>query len=883
MTAFASGFFSAADIFHRGPFASWDLMFCRRKNVAGPGLGHRVQDFLRACVSSPESPYASIIPRKPCSEGGPMQSICLSTAQQIRPSPRVLFQTQQQPSANAFSGVVANGGVSPPRAGPTIAGPAPVQRHPLQFPSIPVFHIPEEWERPDCLPLTPPPSPPLEAMSEEKSDANAEPVGEKGAAAQGGSGSGGCGEAKEGGVVTVVSEPDSSSGSGGGKGGSGSNSAEENAKAGEKGGVGAAKPPAEKDPVDVDNDGTDAVGEEEGRAGRAERSKSATAGPPASAANEPESSSDAKTGKDNGKSRKLHDDMDVDDDDEDDEDDDDDDDNDDDDDEDYDGRYPGKGFGAPVRLRPTRAQVEREKVLAQKKAAEKEAAEAKAAAAAAKAAAKAKAEAEAAANREAAKKAEAAKKEADLAERVVETSARRVRVNLLLRRLREDAEEKQRRELSYAPNDPRYYLGPNAGADDDGDGANGVPVVPRLTDRTGRDSDRSDRTSTSAKGGEKLTGIAAEKDGDKSTAGTSPAGAAVAAAKPGADDGYTYCWPPLGQRRLNRRLERVRKFSEMSQGPGPHRRLRFHPDSEDLPQQDGGSSGSSKPVGGSGSGSGNGGSIGGKGGWLEARLARMRRNDEADWKAWKRRLEEEAAEKPREVAGPSLPFGFVPRLAHRALGAYALIRTFSRPFRLAPCTSVAFLRAMTLQLRNPLLDAVHCELLKRVSCSLKGRLGGWSKGKEAMRELDWRCLDQVNMMRCCGDVPICTKVERDTGKLAASVLLFALSVYVWSYTCKPDFMCVGREGAEARVTIYIEFVRVTPYSTGSSYVICTACSSLSVVTLQKGVNLLRERIYALLVVSRKMCKSESFMQFPYLHVYHLLGSSQSVDETLTCP
>ncbi|CAM9141658.1 unnamed protein product, partial [Sphacelaria rigidula] len=179
----------------------------------------------------------------------------------------------------------------------------------------------------------------------------------------------------------------------------------------------------------------------------------------------------------------------------------------------------------------------------------------------------------------------------------------------------------------------------------------------------------------------------------------------------------------------------------MSQGPGPHQRLCFRQDPPNLPQQDVDSSGIGETVGGSGSGSG--GSTGGKGGWLEARLARMRRNDEADWKAWKHRLEGETAEKPREVAGPSLPFGFVPRLAHRALGAYALIRTFSRPFRLAPCTSVAFLRAMTLQLRNPLLDAVHCELLKRVSCSLKGRVGGWCKGREAQRELDWRCLDQV--------------------------------------------------------------------------------------------------------------------------------------------
>ncbi|CAM9141740.1 unnamed protein product, partial [Sphacelaria rigidula] len=127
----------------------------------------------------------------------------------------------------------------------------------------------------------------------------------------------------------------------------GSNSAEENAKAGEKDGVGAAEPPAAKGgPLDVDDNGMDAVGEKDGGSRRAECFKSATAmqpitsetpivpsssspddpdnesaadpsrkSSPAPAADESESSSEsssgAKTGKGNGKARKFHDDMEV--------------------------------------------------------------------------------------------------------------------------------------------------------------------------------------------------------------------------------------------------------------------------------------------------------------------------------------------------------------------------------------------------------------------------------------------------------------------------------------------------------------------------------------------------------------------------------------------
>ncbi|CAN0285875.1 unnamed protein product, partial [Discosporangium mesarthrocarpum] len=72
-------------------------------------------------------------------------------------------------------------------------------------------------------------------------------------------------------------------------------------------------------------------------------------------------------------------------------------------------------------------------------------------------------------------------------------------------------------------------------------------------------------------------------------------------------------------------------------------------------------------------------------------------------------------------------------------------KTNSLPLRLSPCSAVAFLRALSVRLRTPLLDDIHCELLKRLTPNLRGRgpKVSWSRSKEAYKELDWKYLDQV--------------------------------------------------------------------------------------------------------------------------------------------
>lgn len=679
-------------------------------------------------------------------------------------APSLSCQAQQyaahQPLAPAFSGAVANGILAPPEGAPIVAAPVPVRRRGLHIPSIPKFEIPEQWARPECLPPTPPSSPyreEEEVPSEENSQNVREEhvVEEEGAIGKGGAVVRDAGVAIESGTDLLR------------EGGGGSSDDAAEAKRGEDA-AGAAEAPAEKeDPMDVIEDTGNAEDHDRGEgaqemkpstsasAAQARISQEASTALPQSspgservdsddgAAEEMEvgqpkqqqpskpngaaaSSPGADAGKRKGKGRgkKVVDAMEEVEEVEEDEED----------------KDMEEGFEGPVRA--TRAKAEREKLLAQKEAeevaakAEREADEK--AAEEAKAAAKVKADADAAAKLEAARKEAADAREAERADRAAETAARRVRVNLMLRRLREDVEERQRLGQSYGPNDPRYYLGSNAGAlDADGDGEDPVVAVPSLADRSGRDKG-CNGSSTDAEGGGKRRKTDGEKDGGNADSGVATADAAVVTTT--STKGSAGEWPPLGQRRLNRRLDRVRRFSALSQGPGPHQRLSLLQEPEKPPQS------SSGKVGGGRSSK----AAGIKGGWLDTKLARMRRCEEGEWNAWKRRLKEEEGDKPREVAGPPLPFGFVPRLAHRALGAYALIRTFSRPFRIAPCTSIAFLRAMTLQLRNPLLDAVHCELLRRISCSLRGRIGGWWKGRDAQKELDWRYLDLVSVIsECC--------------------------------------------------------------------------------------------------------------------------------------
>lgn len=324
----------------------------------------------------------------------------------------------------------------------------------------------------------------------------------------------------------------------------------------------------------------------------------------------------------------------------------------------------------------------------EEKGGEKESGEGTEAAAArkrAEEAARKEAEAEEAAQKEEALKKAEAEAKAAAAEAAAEKRVRRLRVSLILKRLKEDAEER-RRSGRYAP--PPGEAGGSADP--------GVLAVPRLRD------DRSKKRSAGGGGG----------------GGSGPADSG----------GEATHWPPLGQRRLKRRLECAERHATLAkQQPDGGRVLRLNTvlQAEAL-------CGAPRPA-------------AGGGGWLETKLARMRKVEDGEWADWHRQVAEEAAANPGEAAGPPLPFGFVPRLAHRALGAYALVRTLSRPLRLTPASSVAFLRALALRLRTPLLDAVHCELLRRVLCLLKGRTGTWAKSTGAQRELDWKYLDQVRV------------------------------------------------------------------------------------------------------------------------------------------
>ncbi|CAM9758464.1 unnamed protein product, partial [Ectocarpus fasciculatus] len=297
------------------------------------------------------------------------------------------------------------------------------------------------------------------------------------------------------------------------------------------------------------------------------------------------------------------------------------------------------------------------------------------------------------------RKARAAAAAAAAAEAAAEKRARRLRVSLVLKRLKEDAEERKRSGRLAQPRGG----GAGAGADDPAWAAEEDPfpeqepviTVPRLRGH----------------GGKKAT---ARRDASGGGGGPAEKGAEASGC------------PPLGQRRLQRRLGCARRHAALAQHPGGAGLRLSTLLKADAPAED----------------STRGGCAGGSG-WLGARLARMRRVEGEEWASWQRRVGEEEASNPGETAGPPLPFGFVPRLVHRALGAYALIRTFSRPFRLTPASSVAFLRALSLRLRTPLLDAVHCELLRRVLCLLRGRSGNWAKSSAAQRELDWKYLDQV--------------------------------------------------------------------------------------------------------------------------------------------
>lgn len=349
----------------------------------------------------------------------------------------------------------------------------------------------------------------------------------------------------------------------------------------------------------------------------------------------------------------------------------------------------GKEKGGDPEAGTVSAEMEEEELVANKQA--DEAAELEAAAAAEKAEEKAKAkvavEAEVAERAEAAKKAEAERR----AKTEAEKRSRKLRVSVILQRLRLDATErksmgryKQSQARGMAESAEGGSAGRGAGQD--------VIAVPGLLD-----------------GGD---GVVEE------TKGTGRGGKAGDAGEDAVESAKVWEWPPLGQRRLKGRLDCAKRHAAIAQSRDPGPRL------DTLLRQDASQ-----------------GKTGGD--WLEAKLARMRKVEDGEWKAWQSRVVQEQESNPGETAGPPLPFGFVPRLAHRTLGAYAMVRTFSRPCRLTPATSIAFLRAMTLRLRTPLLDAVHCELLRRVCCLLRGRAGGWAKGSSAQRELDWKYLDQV--------------------------------------------------------------------------------------------------------------------------------------------
>lgn len=306
-------------------------------------------------------------------------------------------------------------------------------------------------------------------------------------------------------------------------------------------------------------------------------------------------------------------------------------------------------------------------------------------------------ESKAKAEEEAKAKAEA---KARAAETIAEKRARRLRVSLILRRLRQDVNQR-RGTARYTPSANPFSASWPGGASSGRGAAGAIIAVPGLRDSgSGRVG-----VSFSAE----TSGGGRSGDGDASTTVGSRGGTG---------------WPPLGARRIKPVLDRARRLAALGRGPGPVLRLSsFAAEKRKLEGK-------------------------GIGGWLEAKLARMRKVEDGEWKAWHQRVSEEASSSPGEAAGPLLPYGFAPRLAHRALGAYSLVRTMSRPLRLTPASSVAFLRAMSLKLRTPLLDAMHCELLRRVFCLLKGRAGTWSKGTSAQRELDWKYLDQVKCLRC---------------------------------------------------------------------------------------------------------------------------------------
>ncbi|CAM9928096.1 unnamed protein product [Ectocarpus sp. 4 AP-2014] len=295
------------------------------------------------------------------------------------------------------------------------------------------------------------------------------------------------------------------------------------------------------------------------------------------------------------------------------------------------------------------------------------------------------------------------------AEVAAEKRARRLRVSLVLKRLREDAEERKRSGRLAQPR------GGGAGA--------GAGAAAALDDPSWAAEEDPFQEQEPIIAVPRLRGLEGKKAKARRDAGGSGEGAGGGPAEK--DAGASGC-PPLGQRRLQRRLGCARRHAALAQHPGGAGLRLSTLLKADTPAEDpsrGGCAGGSS--------------------WLGARLARMRRVEGEEWAAWQRRIGGEEASNPGEAAGPPLPFGFVPRLAHRALGAYALIRTFSRPFRLTPASSVSFLRALSLRLRTPLLDAIHCELLRRVLCLLRGRSGNWAKSSAAQQELDWKYLDQV--------------------------------------------------------------------------------------------------------------------------------------------
>lgn len=351
--------------------------------------------------------------------------------------------------------------------------------------------------------------------------------------------------------------------------------------------------------------------------------------------------------------------------------------------------------------------VEEAKGGEKEKEKEKESEEDQEAAAAARRAeelAQKEAQAEAARKQEATKKAEAERKAVAAAETAAEKRVRRLRVSLVLNRLKEDAADRRKSGRLVPPQGRAAALQFHGAGSAAGGGGSagkrkgGVITVPCLRDRDGK---KEKKAREGADGG-----------------GSGPVESS--------GDAESLDWLPLGQRRLKRRLDCAAKHAVLARQPGGRRGLRLATmlqtdvRSEEVKAASGG-------------------------GWLEARLARMRKSEDGEWAAWQERIGEEGTANPDEVAGPPLPFGFIPRLAHRALGAYALIRAFSKPFRLTPASSVAFLRALSLRLRTPLLDAIHCELLRRVFCLLKGRAGGWAKSTNAQRELDWKYLDQVRV------------------------------------------------------------------------------------------------------------------------------------------